>query len=523
MVRKRKKSRVFKIVYIAFVAVLAILVGAALMYVNSVLELYEGEHPQRHLEKAVELLKTEAESGALWKKDGVPSMEGGEFEKAGDQKQAFIDKLNGDIKFSPQKWINDNECIYQIISDGTAIAEIKLKKDGEAVQKLVIIGIQKYELVSYTPLVHTYTLELPADVTLNTEVFISVNKAYLMETQGVKDEEGKITFTFDNMYAVPEVIITDSKGNKSDVRFPSGISGKIEYDSCFYTLTLPKNIFVDVNGERQTGEEQTDGRLYYRIRLATTAEVALTDLFGNTVKYNGTDKIPLTYYTLKLTDSCTVKVDGNALPEGITETANNPEFKNFEELVTGLPKIATHKIVVLKNNASVTVTDKNGKTVALEADKNIQDLVDITKGEKLEAVPEEVSSKVNVLKVLEDWSLFMSNDLSFYNLSKHLITNSYQYDIAWKYNNSIDKTFISAHTLGNPPFEQESVKNFVWLTDNCFSVDIRFVKHMIVLGKRLDDEMNERCYFVNYDTTNDGVNNPTWKLVGMKEIVNDAK
>ena len=55
MARKRRKSRVFKITYIAFVAVLAILVGAALMYVISVLELYEGEHPQRHLEKCVPL------------------------------------------------------------------------------------------------------------------------------------------------------------------------------------------------------------------------------------------------------------------------------------------------------------------------------------------------------------------------------------------------------------------------------------------------------------------------------------
>lgn len=523
MARKRRKSRVFKITYIAFVAVLAILVGAALMYVNSVLELYEGEHPQRHLEKAVELLKEEAKSGALWEKDGVPSMEGGEFEKAGDQKQAFIDKLNGDIKFSNQKWINDTECVYQIISDGTAIAEIKLKKDGDAVQKLVIISIQKYELISYTPLVHTYTLELPADVVLNTEVYISVNKAYLMETQGVKDEEGKLTFTFDNMYSLPEVLVTDSKGNKANVRLPDTVDGKIEFDNCFYTLTLPENIFVDVNGERQSGEITEDGRHYYRIRLTTVAEVILSDLFGNTVKYNGASKIPLTYYTLKLTDNCTVKVDGNPIPEGITNVTANPEFKNFADLATGLPQIATHKIVVLKNNAEVTVTDKNGKEVALEADKNIQDLLDTTLGEKLETVPEEVSSKVDVLKVLEDWSLFMSNDLNFYNLSKHLITNSYQYNIAWTYNNSIDRTFFSYHTLGNPPFVEESVTNYIRLSDNCFSVDIHFIKHTIVNGERVDDEMNERCYFVNYDATNDGVNNPAWKLVGMKEIVNNAK
>ena len=116
----------------------------------------------------------------------------------------------------------------------------------------------------------------------------------------------------------------------------------------------------------------------------------------------------------------------------------------------------------------------------------------------------------------------MTCDLNFNNISKYLIKNSYQYNVAYKYSYSIDRTFTSNHSLGNPPFEQESVSNFRWLTDNCFEVDIRFVKHMIVLGRRTDDEMNEKCYFVKYDDTKDNKDNPTWKLVAMKEIVNNA-
>ena len=42
-------------------------------------------------------------------------------------------------------------------------------------------------------------------------------------------------------------------------------------------------------------------------------------------------------------------------------------------------------------------------------------------------------------------------------------------------------------------------------------------------NQQMDDSMNERCYFVKHDSTNDYVDNPTWKLVGMKEIVNDGK
>ena len=150
MVKTRKKKSIFKYAYIIFAVLLAALVAAALLYVNSVLTLYENEHPQRHLENAVELLKSEAESVTLWTKEGVPSMESSIFETGIDQKTEFVKKLNGNYKFSSQKWINDNECIYSIISDGAAIAEVRLRKNGDVIQKLAIISIQKYELVSYT-------------------------------------------------------------------------------------------------------------------------------------------------------------------------------------------------------------------------------------------------------------------------------------------------------------------------------------------------------------------------------------
>ena len=109
----------------------------------------------------------------------------------------------------------------------------------------------------------------------------------------------------------------------------------------------------------------------------------------------------------------------------------------------------------------------------------------------------------------------MSCDLDFYPLSKHLVYGSYQYNVAYKYSYSIDRTFTSIHGLKNPVFTGERVSNFVWLTDGCFSVDIRFVKHMIVSGRDVDDEMNERCYFLKDADRK-------WKLIGMKEVLDDA-
>ena len=42
-------------------------------------------------------------------------------------------------------------------------------------------------------------------------------------------------------------------------------------------------------------------------------------------------------------------------------------------------------------------------------------------------------------------------------------------------------------------------------------------------GAAVDDPMNDRFYFVRYDDTADGVDNPTWKLASMKEILDDAE
>ena len=118
----------------------------------------------------------------------------------------------------------------------------------------------------------------------------------------------------------------------------------------------------------------------------------------------------------------------------------------------------------------------------------------------------------------------MSADLNFQEMSKYLIKDSYQYEVAKKYATGVDIKFISEHTLGNPPFTEESVTNFVWITKDCFSVDISFVKNMILTsGARRKDPMNDRFYFAKYDDTEDGVDNPTWKIVSMKEIVNDAE
>jgi hypothetical protein len=125
------------------------------------------------------------------------------------------------------------------------------------------------------------------------------------------------------------------------------------------------------------------------------------------------------------------------------------------------------------------------------------------------------------------YCLVMSEDYirnHFDDIKSYIVKDSYQYQVTKKYANSVDRRFFSSHTLLDPTFTDEKVSNFTWITENCFCVDISFVKHMALKsGRKVDDAMNDRFYFVKWDDSEDEIDNPTWKIVSMKEIVGNAE
>ena len=184
-----------------------------------------------------------------------------------------------------------------------------------------------------------------------------------------------------------------------------------------------------------------------------------------------------------------------------------------------LPGICVYDIAVLKDAVEVTVEDEKGNPLKLAEGESVHEFLEMPKG--LDAVPAEVAAQVDVLKVAQTWSLFTSADVPFKEAAKYIVSDSYQYKVATQYATGVDISFISAHTLLDPAFTGNTVSNFTWINDNCFSVDVSFVKHMHLTrtGAKQDDPMNDRFYYIKIDDTKDGVDNPTWKIVGMKEIV----
>lgn len=507
-----RKGISFKLVYLIYLALLVICVLAATLYVQSLLREYEASQPERCVEGVIEDMTAAAQDGSLWSAYSFPQTGSARFESGMDIRQAYLALCaTGELTYSQSSGQrSEDELVYVIEHAGFPLAEVTLAATGPSYTKLSLFTMRPWAVDSVRPLddAHDYTLTVPADFN------VSVNGVSLTAEDGVASGSNSIVYTVSGLYLEPSFHITDQSGNQADYTIKNG---KVIPDVYNYTLTIPSALTVELNGAPHPGEVLADGLTRHEIVLLTKPTVLISDQFGNTVNYEGGSELPLTYMTITADSGYTVTVAG--APMAASTYAVHPDYTLFSEFVPDLPQLCIYNIAVLQDDADITVTDPSGAPVALEAGQHVYDLSARASG--LDTVPDSVSSQIDVLDVAQKWSLFMSADYSFNQLSAYLIRGSYQYDVAYKYATGIDITFISSHTFYDPPFTDISVTNFVWITDDCFSVDISFVKHMRLANNRgdMDDPMNDRFYFVRYDDTNDGVDNPTWKLAGMKEIV----
>ncbi len=512
----KKKESTFNYGFFVYVFALVFFALFSIVYVKTLLNEYESSQPDRIVEAEIDKMVSLAKSDSVWAEYDFPKIEYSEFDRDTDLAETYADILsNNEITYSLKQGVHsDDGVVYNVIGDDTVIAEITLRAVGEPKTKLAVFTIQNWELSSVDIIAEAvdYRIDAPSDFT------VTVNGITLDASRILEDNTTSVRYGVYGIHGTPNVEIRDSEGNLAEYKINGSLIRTVFYD---YSLTLPATLEVIVNGEKSVGETLDDGNIRYDIRMLQKPSVVIRDLYGNTVDYTGGNKLPLTYITIYATESHIVTVDGSGVPETAVTLSDNPDYEHFTEYVTGLPRLATYDIAVLRDDADIVIRDNNG---VVEYDKTLHTL-DLTVVLSDAPVPDSVAAEVNVLKVAEDWSRLMSKDLAgdaygFYNYSPNLIPGSYLYEVARKWVNSIDITFTSIHTLMDPPFTNETVRNFTWLTDNCFSVDISFDKNMLLSsGMQVTDSMNSRFHFVKYDSTNDWVDNPTWKLVNIKEIV----
>ena len=500
----------FKRGYLIYLAVLAALAAGALAAMYLLLRQYEAAQPEQQVWQAVEELSAQAADGTFWDRYGSP----GPYEVGRDIRQEYLDlyahRDQLTVSRSPGAG-QDGTQEYQVERGGVVLARVRLRPKGEPVTRLAVFTMQDWAVEEVCPELEArdYSLTLPAAFS------VSLNGIPLSGTAG---DSGETAYAVSGLYLPPDFSITDETGARAAYTVHNG---KVLAEYFQYTLTLPAALTVRVNGADWPGQGQGADRVRYEIARVSKPEVSISDGYGNTVLYEGGDTLPLTSCTITAGEGYTVQVDGAPVPEAAVSRSPNPDYQHFADYVEDLPQLCVYSIAVLKEDAAVTVTDPQGSPVALEEGARTYDFTEPAGGD---AVPAEVSAEIDVLQVAQSWSLFMSDDLPFSRIREYLIPSSYQYEVAHRYATGVDITFTSAHTLADPAFTDSAVTNCAWITEDCFSVDIRFVKHMrLRSGGAVDDPMNDRFYFVRYDDPEDDSDSPAWKLASMKEILSDAE
>lgn len=503
-----KKLLQFKWIYLLYTGLLAVAVIAATLYVRGLLAEYEAKQPERQVEAALAQLAEEAASPAdFWSAYGLPQAEGGQYEAGKEIQKEYLALFAAeDVSFVPQTgtYAEDERC-YLLQKGGYPLAEVLLKAAGPQETKLAVFSMREWKVASVKPLLEqrAYTVKVPKDFT------VSANGIALTEGPAQGDE---MQYTLSGVWLEPNFTIANAAGEQASYVVKNFRVLPELYD---YTLTLPATLNVTVNGTVSQGTLRADGLVRHEVMLLKKPEITVSDLYGNTVAYEGGEKLPLTQVTVVAPLDHTVQVGGKPIPEGAVTKGIPAEYEILGDLVQNLPQQAEYQIAVLQENAAVEVTDGAGKAVPLTAGEARYDLTQAPA--VLDTVPQEVASSVDVLKIAQQWSLFMSNDVSFEKMAQLMVPNSYQYNVAKSYSTSVDRLFFASHSLLSPAFTDTGVRNFSWITEDSFSVEVRFVKHMRLTkgGKLVDDAMNDRFYFVK--------TNGQWLLAGMKEVADDAK
>lgn len=319
--------------------------------------------------------------------------------------------------------------------------------------------------------------------------------------------------------------------NTSEIKVSKLENAKTTINQGFEQLLNSQNITYKLNNEKEQIYDIYDGdKLILQAHLDDAETVNRLGLL-NFTKWK-TEKIETKMenglYTCNILvpNNYEVYVNGNELTEeNITEKVGEEGLAQISKYVE-IPYIVKYEVTNLLKEPQVKILDENKNNVKYNwEDKTITTELQVEKTENMEEALEKLAGDIDILKIAKDWNLYLTDDLEgrlhgFYNISKHLIKDSNLYEYAYKWATGEDITFVSSHTLQNPAFTNEKISNFEIYNENAFSCEVYLEKNMRLKssGRKITDTMNEKMYFAYYDETQDGKNNPTWKLVNMQSV-----
>ncbi len=231
--------------------------------------------------------------------------------------------------------------------------------------------------------------------------------------------------------------------------------------------------------------------------------------------------VTTTGYSYQVPDNYTVTVNGKQLGEDyeVSRTKIPSDLKYVSEYVPVSVNV-TYVIKDLVDPPEVVITDQNGEPVEIdESQKDEKGNISMPyRPVSSEDIPQDRADLV--YEVAKKDMDFLTKDLPGKNygletIRSYFVKDSIYYNKLYEYAHSVDITFISDHTVSNPAVSDLKLSNYTEYNDKAFSCSVYFVKNMRLTktGAKATSVMDSTFYFVYYDDTDDGVDNPRWAAV----------
>ena len=282
-----------------------------------------------------------------------------------------------------------------------------------------------------------------------------------------------------------------------------------------------RSIFESGDYAVKKSEKEDFYNIYHhgkRILSAKVETVKTVNKFGllhyNVYNFAGVSPVQgveLYHYDITAPDNYVISVNGKELQPDSTEGVEG--FLDGADY-TDLPSVCRYSVGKLTGIPEVSVLDSEDgmKPVSFDLSEETDLFGDYPVYDSLEAA----GCDFDAIDFSEKWSRFLTADLAggtrgFNTLKPYFIEGSSMYQKARAWATGVDITFVSHHTLDNPPFTDQKVSNVVKYSDDAISADIYLEKHMTLTTRaQRTDVFNSTLYLVKHDGS--------WKVVNMRGI-----
>lgn len=376
------KKPTFKTTYLIYTVTLSLVVILLLLSLYRILANFENSQAKYMIEDSLEIIREAADKQSAEPLSAFPvTSSGNRFATQEELTDRFLANCAGkplSYELSPKSF-DVNNPIYNILCDGTTVAQFQLRLVSETV-KLGFLSIPEWEIASFTPSINAlgtaYTLSVPTDFS------VKVNGISLTEEDIVSEENGICAYYMEGFIAEPVFEVLDAFGNIAKTGVFSLLSPATNSEAIYsvpvtyerFDLTVPADFDVTLTTGTIRSVSNPDSNTFSiytakPVDLAfLTQYVIASDSIGNTLTFREADGrlLPVySEYTVIAADCYRVYADDVLLDLESAERTALAAPQYWDEEIS----LATYRIGLAKD-VSFTVLDSQDTPIAYETSRN---------------------------------------------------------------------------------------------------------------------------------------------------------